>query len=216
MIRKFIYTMTLITIGVLALVGTMALTPITPRPTPTPRATATHRPPQGYAGDVLAEPVHVRDFEVSSTDPEVTRWSDLDGQWRLVFFGYLHCPDYCPLTLAEYRRIKRELGDRAEAVDFLYITVDPARDTPEVMQRYLGNFDPEFIGLAADDATLAEIQPDFGFYYERRMQGGLYAIDHSTRTYLVSPDGDLVTTFTYDIAPADIADAVEAWMDALG
>lgn len=210
MIRRLLFILIPVTVGALALVSAIALTPRPPA-TPTPTRTPVL---SGYAGDVLPQPVPIRDFPLASTLPDVTRWSDLEGRWRLVFFGYLHCPDYCPLTLAEYRRIKRELGESADDVAFVYITVDPARDTPDVMRRYLANFDSTFIGLAADDATLAEIQPDFGFYYQRRLQGGLYAIDHSTRTYLITPSGDLVTTFTYDIAPARIAEAILHWMEA--
>jgi protein SCO1/2 len=164
-----------------------------------------------YIGDLVQPPVQLRDFTLPSHTGDLMSLSDLDGQWRVIFFGYLHCPDFCPLTLAEYRRVKMLLGDDAERVEFVYISVDGARDTPQALREYLDNFDPEFIGLSGDDETLARIQPDYGFYYQRRLDSGsqaVYIIDHSTRSYLVDPSGQLRATFTYDVNPDAIAEAI--------
>lgn len=166
-----------------------------------------------YLGDVVDPPVQVQDFTLPSSTGEPMRLSDLNGQWRVMFIGYTRCPDFCPTTLAEYRRVKAMLGDDAEHVTFVYISVDGVRDTPEMLRAYLNNFDPEFIGFSGDDETLARIQPDYGFYYRRNLQTGsqlLYTIDHSTRSYLVDPDGWLRTTFTYQTEPQTIARAI-AW-----
>lgn len=166
-----------------------------------------------YLGDVVDPPVQVQDFTLPSSTGEPMRLSDLNGQWRVMFIGYTRCPDFCPTTLAEYRRVKAMLGDDAEHVTFVYISVDGVRDTPEMLRTYLNNFDPEFIGFSGDDETLARIQPDYGFYYRRNLQTGsqlLYTIDHSTRSYLVDPDGWLRTTFTYQTEPQTIARAI-AW-----
>ncbi len=169
--------------------------------------------PDVYLGDVVDPPVRVQDFTLPSSTGEPMSLSDLDGQWRVMFIGYTHCPDFCPTTLAEYRRVKAMLGDSAEQVTFVYISVDGARDTPEMLRTYLDNFDPTFIGFSGDDETLARIQTDYGFYYRRNLQTGsqlLYTIDHSTRTYLVDPDGWLRTTFTYQTEPQTMARAI-AW-----
>ncbi|MBE2184304.1 MAG: SCO family protein [Anaerolineae bacterium] len=165
-----------------------------------------------YIGDLVNPPVQLQDFTMASSTGQNMSLSDFDGQWRLIFFGYLHCPDFCPLTLAEYRQIKALLGDDAQNIEFLYISVDGARDTPEAMRDYLDNFDPAFIGLSGDDEILARIQPDYGFYYRRQLTGGSqarYTVDHSTRTYLVDPSGQLRATFTYDITPSNIASAIQ-------
>ncbi len=165
-----------------------------------------------YIGDLVDPPVQLQDFTMASSTGQEMSLSDFDGKWRLIFFGYLHCPDFCPLTLAEYRQIKALLGDDAQNIEFLYISVDSARDTPEAMREYLDNFDPAFIGLSGDDETLARIQPDYGFYYRRQLTNdsqARYTVDHSTRTYLVDPSGQLRATFTYDITPSDIASAIQ-------
>ena len=172
-----------------------------------------------YVGDIVDPPVHLQDFNLPSSTGESMRLSDLDGQWRLMFFGYLHCPDFCPITLSEYKRVKAMLGDSAESVEFVYISVDGVRDTPDALQRYLANFDSSFIGFSGDDETLASIQPDYGFYYRRRFDTGTraeYVIDHSTRSYLVDRDGYLRATFTYDIRPEQVAQAIDWYLQQEG
>ncbi len=169
-----------------------------------------------YVGQVANPPIQVQDFAVPSSDATVTRLSDLNGTWRVIFFGYMHCPDFCPLTLADYKRVKALLRDAAEDVTFVYVSVDAIRDTPEAIRRYLANFDPDFVGFSADDETLSRIQPDYGFYYQRRMDSdslAVYTIDHSTRSYLVDPDGVLRASFAYRTDPRAIADALRWYMD---
>lgn len=179
--------------------------------TPTVEAVRTLPAPDVYLGDVVEPPIQVQDFTLPSSMGEPLSLSDLNGQWRVMFIGYTHCPDFCPTTLVEYRRVKTMLGDAAEHVTFVYISVDGVRDTPQMLRTYLEYFDPEFVGFSGDDETLARIQPDYGFYYRRNLQTGsqlLYTIDHSTRTYLVDPDGRLRTTFTYQTEPQTMARAI--------
>lgn len=166
-----------------------------------------------YVGQVANPSIMTQDFAVPSSHADVETLHDLNGTWRVIFFGYMHCPDFCPLTLVEYKRVKALLDEAAAAseVTFVYITVDAVRDTPEALKRYLANFDPEFIGFTADDLTLTRIQPDYGFYYERRMDSAsqaVYTIDHSTRSYLLDREGILRASFAYDAEPRAIADAL--------
>ncbi len=169
-----------------------------------------------YRGD-LVEPLHrVQDFSMPGTLGADAAFSDLNGYWRVLFFGYLHCPDLCPLTLSDYREAHELLGAAAEQVRFVYISVDGVRDSPAAMANYLARFNPEFVGFSGDDATLARIQPDYGFFYQRRLAEGsqsVYSVDHSTRSYLVDPSGWLVTTFPYNTDPAQMASAI-AWFVA--
>lgn len=164
-----------------------------------------------FIGNVINPPVLLQDFEMPSSTGENLHLTDLRGSWLVIFFGYLHCPDFCPLTLVEYERVKRFLGNDAEQVKFVYISVDGARDTPDAMRRYLSNFDDEFIGLTGDDQTLTRIQPDYGFYYLRRLEGGnqaVYTVDHSTKTYIVDPTGYLVATIDYGTPTRDMTRAL--------
>ncbi|MFW5709578.1 MAG: copper chaperone PCu(A)C [Chloroflexota bacterium] len=147
-----------------------------------------------YVGQVVNPPVQVQDFVAPGSDAGLTRLSDTNGTWRVIFFGYMHCPDFCPLTLVDYRAARQILGEDADKVTFMLVSVDSVRDEPETIRRYLDNFDPTFVGFSPDDVTLSRIQLDYGFYYERRMDSGsqaVYTIDHSTRSYLLDPDGVL-------------------------
>lgn len=164
-----------------------------------------------FIGDVLNPPILLQDFELPSSTGDPMHLSDLRGSWLVVFFGYLHCPDFCPLTLTEYKRVKQLLGNDAESVKFVYVSVDGVRDTPQAIRDYLDNFDADFIGFSGDDATLAQIQPDYGFYYQRRLDDSeqpIYVIDHSTDSYLIDPNGFLVSKFHYDTDPRDVTRAI--------
>ncbi len=168
-----------------------------------------------YVGQVVDPPIRVQDFELPSSMEGISRLSDTGGTWRVIFFGYMHCPDFCPLTLVDYKQTRELLGEAAEDVTFMYISVDAARDTPDALRRYLATFDPTFVGFAGDDATLSRIQPDYGFYYERRMASGsqaVYTIDHSTRSYLLDRDGVLRASFAYHTSPRALADALQWYL----
>lgn len=164
-----------------------------------------------YVGQVVNPPILAQDFLAPSNHQEITQLSDTQGTWRVIFFGYMHCPDFCPLTLADYRQVKRHLGTAANDVTFMYISVDSARDTSDKMKVYLDNFDSEFIGFSPNDETLRRIQPDYDFYYERRLYEGsqsVYTIDHSTRSYVLDRNGVLRTSFAYDTPPQQMANAL--------
>lgn len=167
-------------------------------------------------GTVITPPLMLRDFTLPISTGGDVAFHSLDGKYRMMFFGYLHCPDFCPLTMAEFRQVKALLGDLADEVQFIYVSVDGARDTPELIANYLDNFDPEFIGFSGDDVTLARIQPDYGFYYQRRLDTGSqaeYVIDHSTRSYLIDRAGRLRSSFTYDTEPEVIAAALRWYLE---
>ncbi len=169
-----------------------------------------------YVGQVVNPPILVQDFEAPGSDEDLTRLSDTGGTWRVIFFGYMHCPDFCPLTLSDYRRVKEELGEEADEVTFVYISVDSVRDQPEFLRRYLDNFDPDFVGFSPDDETLNQIQPDYDFYYLRRMEEdsqAIYTVDHSTRSYLLDRDGVLRASFAYNAHTTAIADALRWYIE---
>jgi protein SCO1/2 len=158
----------------------------------------------------------VVDFTLPTIDGDLSL-SDLRGGYTLMFFGYTHCPDFCPLTLAEFKRVKGLLGDDAERVNFLYISVDPARDTPQVVGEYVRRFDAEFLGMSGDEAVLTQITPDYGLYYELRTdegRGDNYLVDHSTASYLIDPQRRLRAVFSYDASPEAITDYITSVMAA--
>ncbi|RME88338.1 MAG: SCO family protein [Anaerolineae bacterium] len=131
--------------------------------------------------------------------------------WRgdivLLTFGYTSCPDVCPTTLADLKRLRAELdADQAARVQVVFITVDPQRDTPERVQEYVSFFDPTFIGLSGSEEDLAPVWQAYGVFREvgeRNAEGG-YAVNHSARIYLVDPDGNLRLTYSFGTDPQDI------------
>ncbi len=200
----------LIVCGVLliAIFGVMTVRNAPPAVTPTTT----------FAPDVpgvtpVEPPKALTDFTLPSDTGDPLSLSALEGKYTMLFFGYTHCPDYCPLTLAEWKGIKTELGDDAATVNFVFISVDGQRDTPEVMQRYLSRFDESFIGLSGDEATLTEIGPDYGLYYSLNTdEGENYSVDHTTVTYLIDPQGRMIDLFSFDAEPDVIVKTIQKAM----
>jgi protein SCO1/2 len=134
---------------------------------------------------------------------------DLKGKSFLVFFGYTHCPDVCPTTLFEISELLRSLGPRADQTAALFITVDPERDTPEVMRGYLASFDSHIHGLTGDAAAIDAVAKAYKAYYKKvPLEGGDYTMDHGAIVYLMDKDGRFVSPFnmrrTADVLAADL------------
>ncbi len=119
---------------------------------------------------------------------------DFRGKWMLVYFGYTWCPDVCPTTLQDMATALHRLGPKAQQIVPLFITLDPARDHPAVLRKYLASFGPEFEGLTGTPKQIAAIAQAYHVYYARRaLPGGGYSVDHASAIYLMDPDGQFVT-----------------------
>jgi len=160
-----------------------------------------------YHGAVIEPPAQATDFTLTDQNGQPLRLSNQKGKIVLIFFGYTHCPDVCPITLSEYKKIKSLLGDKADQVSFMYITVDPERDSVEQVKAFLQNFDPTFIGLTGDRATLEPVWKAYGVYQQKQDAGSAagYLVDHSTRTYLIDPQGNWRINYPYGMEPEKIA-----------
>ena len=135
------------------------------------------------------------------------RLSELRGDTVLLFFGYTSCPDVCPTTLSELRKLDESLGVNAGKVKVVFITVDPERDTPEVIQKYVSIFNPAFIGLSGSQDELEPIWKDYGVYREvdkSSSSAAGYIVTHSARLYVVDPDGNLRLSYSYGTPTDDI------------
>jgi len=106
----------------------------------------------------------------------------------VLFFGYTHCPDVCPTTLAQTAQAMKALGPEADKVQVLFVTVDPERDTPEVLGKYVTAFDPRFLGLYGDADATRRAAKEFKIFYEKGSNG---TVDHSSQTYVLDPQGRL-------------------------
>jgi len=135
--------------------------------------------------------------------------ADLRGRWSILFFGYTNCPDACPATLALLSHVQELLQAQGlQPPRIVFISLDPRRDTPQLLSRYTAAFGADTIGATGSDAALQGLVNFFGITFERKDQGDKtnYTIDHTTNFFLVTPDGRWLATF----APADDAEAVAA------
>jgi protein SCO1 len=121
----------------------------------------------------------------------VRRLADFRGSAVVLFFGFTHCPDVCPTTLADMAGVMKKLGPDAARVQMLFVTVDPERDTPEDLAKYVHAFDPRFIALRGDPAATQRVAKDFKIFYEKRKEGDTYTVDHSAQSYVFDPQGRL-------------------------
>lgn len=125
--------------------------------------------------------------------------TNLQGRWTLLYFGYTFCPDVCPTALLLLKELKVAVSRQGLPVpQVVLVSVDPQRDTPETLRNYTAAFDPEFVGVTGDDATLAGLVKHLGVHYLRHESGGKpnYVVDHSSAIYLIDPGGRLKAVFS--------------------
>jgi protein SCO1/2 len=146
-----------------------------------------------WHGIVLDPPSAAPPLAASRPDGGAFTLADAKGSVVMLFFGYTHCPDVCPTTLADWARAKRALGGDTTAVRFVFLSVDPGRDTPAIAQAYAVQFDSSFTGYAVDDAALARILRDWGIaaYPEGDPRNRDYTVAHPAHTYVVDTKGRL-------------------------
>jgi protein SCO1 len=166
-------------------------------------------------GAALEPAVALPALTLARSDGDVFTTSDTRGRLSLFFFGYTHCPDVCPLTLSELSQMRRALGDDAGRVDMYFVTLDPARDTPERVQAYVTNF-PGIVGLIGSDTQLASAQSTFNVVAERHdIGGGGYLIDHTAAIFLVNAESQIQLVYPYGTSPDEVADDLHRLAHAL-
>jgi len=131
-----------------------------------------------------------RDFQLTDHNGKPRTLADFKGKVVVVFFGYTHCPDVCPVTMSELASVANELGKEAERLQVLFITVDPARDTPEILSKYVPAFNPTFLGLYGDADATARTAKEFKVFYQKQpLPNGAYSMDHSAGSFIFDPQG---------------------------
>lgn len=170
---------------------------------------------------IVNPPVAVRDHTLTDQNGQPLAISSLRGKVTLLFFGYTHCPDVCPTTLADYKIIKQQLGEDAAKVNFVFITVDPDRDDAPQIKSYLSNFDPAFIGLTADIDLLTQVASEYGATFtapehdhkhSEGVEGDNYFISHTSPSFVIDPDGTLRLVYFYGSTPETIVTGVRSLM----
>lgn len=163
-----------------------------------------------FNGSVIEPSIAATDFALEQAGGEVFRLSEQAGRVVLIFFGYTNCPDFCPTTLSDFKVVREELGPAGAEVRFVFITIDPERDTPEKIQTYAKAFHPEFIGLSGDEEKLQPIWDAF-FVYRQKSNvetAAGYLMEHSTRVIVIDKAGNFRMTFLYGLGPEAMAEDV--------
>ena len=147
-------------------------------------------------------------FSLIDHNGQARTLADFRGKVVTVFFGFTHCPDVCPTTLAEMAQVMGELGPEAQKVQVLFVTVDPERDTPQVLKQYVPSFHPSFLGMSGDADTISRTAKEFKVFYQKQpLPGGGYSVDHSAGTYIFDQEGRLRLFASYGRgAPAILHD----------
>ncbi len=132
-------------------------------------------------------------FALADQNGQQRSMKDFAGKVVIVFFGFTQCPDVCPTAMVELAQIKKTMGTDGDKLQVVFITVDPERDTPEVLKAYMGNFDPTFIALRPTMEQLPQVAKDFKIYY-KKVEGktpSSYSMDHSAGSYVYDPKGNI-------------------------
>lgn len=167
--------------------------------------------PYKYQGSLIDPPLVASDFQIDDQYGQPFALSGQRGKAVIIFFGYTHCPDVCPVTLYQFKQIREQLGKKSDDVKFIFITVDPERDTRERLQTHLTNFDPEILGLTDERDVLEKVWQDYGVAQEKREVNSAsgYLVDHTARVYLVDQLGYLRLTYPFGIETEKIFEDLE-------
>lgn len=144
---------------------------------------------------------------------KVATQDDLKGKPSLIFFGFTHCPDICPTALFDMTQVFKALGRDGDRVSAFFVSVDPERDTPEILKEYLSSFDPRMRGLTGDPAAVAAMEKAYRVYSKKvPLDGGGYTMDHTALVYLMDKEGRFVAPFNLKRKPQDAAAELKRYL----
>lgn len=154
-------------------------------------------------------------FELVDQTGRAVDESILEGRWTAVFFGFTHCPDYCPTTLQALAATRAAMGERGDDLGIIFVSIDPERDTPELLGDYLRtrSFPEGVVGLTGTPEQVAAAARAYRAHYERVGEGEGYTMNHTLTVYLMGPDGRFRRALTHDLAPDDAARVILNAMD---
>ena len=201
------YLIAAITAGAAIIAGVIALLVLPSRgPAPEPQNVESNLPvPIGGA------------FTLTRADGTPARDEDFRGRYMLVFFGFTHCPDICPTTLDKIGRTLSALGDGAAKIAPIFISVDPARDTPEIVGDYVAFFDKRIVGLTGSAEQVAQAAKAYKIYFQKiELENGEYTVDHTTLVYFMGPDGKFRSIYRDEQTADKMAQDIRAIMEKDG
>jgi protein SCO1/2 len=158
---------------------------------------------------------YARKLALPDADGRVRSLDDFKGKVTVVFFGYTQCPDVCPTTMAELAQVKRSLGDKGGDVQGVFVTVDPERDTPQVLKAYMANFDPGFVALRGTPEQTKEAAKEFKVFYAKvpGKTPGSYTMDHTAGSYVFDRQGHVRLFTRYGAGPKALAGDLQQLLD---
>ncbi|HWY66279.1 MAG TPA: SCO family protein [Rhizomicrobium sp.] len=150
-------------------------------------------------------------FQLTDQHGKRTGDTNFRGRYMLIYFGYSFCPDVCPTTLAVIAQALDKLGQRSQQVVPIFITIDPERDTPKVLNDYMKAFGPSFVGLTGSATEIKDVEKRYRVYAVKKpLPGGSYGMDHSSVIYLMGPDGKMVSFYDEAVSPDELAKDLRA------
>ena len=164
--------------------------------------------PHAFHGAVIQSSTSAPAVDLTASTGEQVSLADYTGKVVVIYFGYTFCPDVCPTTLAKLDRALDLMGDEADEVQVIMVSVDPQRDTPEALRDYMGYFDPSFIGLTGTDDEIASVATVYGVYFQAQEGSAAtgYLVDHTATLMVVDKEGYLKLVLPSDVTAEDIAD----------
>jgi len=175
----------------------------------------TEAPNPAFKGVDITGVDYARDLPLTDQFGQQRHLKDFAGKVVAVFFGYTNCPDVCPTTMSELAQVKSDLGAEGDRLQVLFVTVDPERDTPEVLKAYMAHFDPSFLALRGSPEELAAVAKDFKIFY-KQVPGDTptsYSMDHSAGMYMFDPKGQLRLFQRYGSSTQALVDDTRLLLD---
>ncbi len=154
-------------------------------------------------------------FTLTNQDGQVVDEKILEGKWSLVFFGFTYCPDYCPTTLGVLNAVQERMGDKAKDLQIVFISIDPERDTPQMLKDYLSSdgFPDGVIGLTGTPEQVARAAKAYRAFYQKVGEGEGYTMNHGLTVYLMGPDGKFRSAVAHDLGPSRTVTLIENAME---
>ena len=169
-------------------------------------------PPIVLKGVDLTGANYARELSLPDQDGRPRTLAEFKGKVLVLFFGYTQCPEVCPTTMSELAQVKKSLGPQGDAVQGIFVSLDPERDTPEILKKYLANFDPSFIALRGTPEQTQAVAKEFKVFYAKvpGKTAGSYTLDHTAASFVFDKQGRVRVFERYGADPQDVAADLKA------
>lgn len=173
-------------------------------------------PPPTFQATDISGATFARDFKLTDHNGQIRTLADFKGKVVAIFFGYTHCPDVCPTTLSDFSAALKLLGPQAGQVQVIFVTLDPQRDTQDLLKLYIPAFNPDFLGMHTDETALALLAKEYKLVYQKTSVKSAddYLIDHSAGSYVYDAAGHIRLLIPYGSSPAAIAQDLKTLLGA--